>query len=56
MRHIFSPNEGVAHHQALEKGVTTQRYFRVNPAESRSWESPEKEDNVYRLFIQILFP
>ena len=26
------------------------------PGDSRSWESPEKEDNVYRLFIQILFP
>ena len=24
--------------------------------DSKSWESPEREDNVYRLFIQILFP
>ena len=27
-----------------------------DPGDSRSWESPEKEDNVYWLFIQILFP
>ena len=26
------------------------------PGDYRSWESPEKEDNVYWLFIQILFP
>ena len=24
------------------------------PGDSRSWESPEKADNVWRLFIQIL--
>ena len=24
------------------------------PGDSRSWESPEKTDNVWRLFIQIL--
>ena len=24
------------------------------PGDSRSWESPEKPDNVWRLFIQIL--
>ena len=27
-----------------------------HPGDSRSWESLEKEDNVYRLFIQLLFP
>ena len=25
-----------------------------SPGDSRSWESPEKADNVWRLFIQIL--
>ena len=24
--------------------------MRMHPGDSKSWESPEKEDNVYRLF------
>ena len=43
-----------------ESGLCILRMSRVYsirkvPGDSRSWESPEKADNVWRLFIQILF-
>ena len=30
------------------------RHWHCGPGDSRSWESPEKADNIWRLFIQIL--
>ena len=41
---IFDANDKSSH------GIEFQ------PDDSRSWESPENADNVWRLFIQILLP
>ena len=40
--------------QQVESRPSTNLAESQLPGDSRSWESPEKEDNVWRLFIQTL--